>query len=182
MIFNETAEILDNSYHLVSGIFLKAYLPDKKVIVTSIPRSSNSIPISFESNKFFHINLTNFEKIYFFKVVFMKIEDYEDKPCYFFKVIEDRSMVNNRKEPRESVYYQGVSTDDTCYHVIQVLDISPSGIKVETSEKINSEFVDVFFEENGEKRAERGRVIWARESPNENFYLFGIEFQNKRPS
>ena len=136
----------------------------------------------FEKNKFFHIILTNFEKIYFFKVIFIKIVQVDDQPCCFFKVVEERSMINNRKEKRKNVNFQGVSTDNKRIHIIQVLDVSSSGIKIETSDIIEAEFVEVIFEDEGAKRVERGRIIWAKKSPNESLMLYGIEFQEKKPS
>jgi hypothetical protein len=182
MNLNENAEVLDHSYYFMSNIFLKSYFPEKKALISSIPRSSNSTPILFETNKFFHIILTNFEKIYFFKVIFMKIIQMDDQPCCYFKVVEERSMVNNRKEKRQNVNFQGVSTDDKKIHIIQVLDISASGIKIETPDNIEAEFVEIIFEDEGTKRVERGRVIWKKKSPNENLMLYGIEFQEKKPS
>jgi hypothetical protein len=178
MLKQEKGEVLDKSLHYITDITILKYDEDKKILITNIPRTGNSTPIFFdEDNQIFHISVINLDHIYFFKVAFLQINSVNEKPCYIFRVKDVRKMSNNRKEPRRNVNLQGVSTDQANLCIIQVLDLSSSGIKIETDSLIEAEFVDIFFEESGQKFTKRGRVMWGRQSPNSNFYLFGVEFQ-----
>jgi hypothetical protein len=177
MLRQEKGEVLDKSLHYITDITILKYDENKNILITNIPRSGNSTPIIFNDNQIFHISVINLDHIYFFKASFKQINSMNEKPCYIFKVMDVRKMSNNRKEPRRNVNLQGVSTDQSNLCIIQVLDLSSSGIKIETDSLIQAEFVDIFFEESGQKFTKRGRVMWGRESPNSNFYLFGIEFQ-----
>lgn len=179
MFENEEAEILNDSYHFLTNLLVKIYNSDRSFLVTEIPRDETDSPILFKRSETFHIILTNFEKINFFIVTFSGINLYEGNPCCYFDVRHHRSITNNRRESRINVNYQGVVTDIQKNSIVHILDISNSGVKIETKDNITSEFVDLIFEEENKMRIERSRVIWKRSSDDLKNYLYGLEFQEK---
>lgn len=177
MQFHQPAEVITNDHRVIATVKIVKIDDDNQYIYTLIPRSFSGSPVPFGTTEEYNLVYSTYEYIHFFKIQYQNLSDYKDKPVYQFKLIEQTRVDNLRKEERKNVEYQAVVSDFNQIGVVTILDMSFSGLKIETDTEIISEFVEVFFDEENVPRRAMGQVCWNRFDKERNIHLYGIELR-----
>lgn len=177
MHFHQLAEVISSDHRVVANVKIVRFIQEEATLYTLIPRNLNGSPIPFSSNEIYNLIYSSYEEIHFLKIMFKKLSQFEEKPVYEFKVTEYESVPNVRKEERKSVEYQAVVSDFNQIGFVTILDISYSGLKIETDYEIKSEFIELFFDEENIPRRAMGQVCWSRYDEAHNLYFYGVELR-----
>ncbi|MCK2000246.1 PilZ domain-containing protein [[Brevibacterium] frigoritolerans] len=177
MQFHQVAEVISNDHRVLANVKIVNYDEQNKVLYTLIPRSLSGSPVPFSSNEVYNLIYSSYEHIHFFKIIYHKLTQYGGKPAYEFEVIEYKSTENIRKEERKNVEYQAVVSDFNQVGFVTILDISYSGLRIETDYEITSEFVELFFDEENVPRRAMGKVCWTKFDQKRNLFFHGIELR-----
>ncbi|XIH10785.1 hypothetical protein C1N87_30660 (plasmid) [Priestia aryabhattai] len=177
MHFQRPAEIISNDHRVVTTVEIVYYEEGDTYLNTLIPRTLNGSPVPFSTEEVYNLIYTSYQHIHFFKLSFSNLSEYKGKPVYTFQVIEHNCVENLRKEERKNVEYQAVVSDFNQIGFVTILDISYSGLKIETDYKITSEFIEVFFDEENISRRAMGKITWDRYDQSKNLYYYGVELR-----
>lgn len=177
MQFHQPAEVISFDHRVVANVKVVHFDQNNNTLYTLIPRSLSGSPVPFSTTEVYNLVYSSYEEIHFFKIVFRRLSQYNDKPVYEFKVEEFNSVENLRKEERKSVEYQAVVSDFNQVGFVTILDISYSGLRIETDYEITSEFVEIFFDEENVPRRAMGQVCWTKYDNERKLYFYGIELR-----
>ncbi|MGF9891797.1 PilZ domain-containing protein [Priestia megaterium] len=177
MQFQRPAEVISNDHRVLTNVEIVYFEEEKNYLYTLIPRSLNGSPVSFSTEQVYNLVYTSYQNIHFFKVSFKDLAQYKGKPVYDFQVLEYKCVDNLRKEERKNVEYQAVVSDFNQIGFVTILDISYSGLKIETDYEITSEFIEVFFDEENIPRRAMGRITWEKHDIQKDLYYYGVELR-----
>jgi hypothetical protein len=177
MQFHQPAEVISFDHRVLANVKIVQFDEENQVLFTLIPRSLSGSPVPFSNSEVYNLIYSAYDNIHFFKIVYKQLSQFNERPVYEFKVVEYKSVENVRKEERKSVEYQAVVSDFQQIGLVTILDISYSGLKIETEYEITSEFVEIFFDEENVPRRAMGQVCWSRFDEERNLYFYGIELR-----
>ncbi len=177
MVFHQPAEIISTDHRAVSKVKLIHFDGENNILYSLIPRNLNGLPLPFSTNEVYNIVYTSYEEIHFFKVQFTRLDHFNDEPVYNFSVLDYQKVKNVRKEERKSVEYQAVVSDFNEVGHVLILDISYSGMKIESDYEIKSEFIEIFFDEENVPRRALGQICWSKYDQETKQYYYGVEIR-----
>ncbi|MGF7535410.1 PilZ domain-containing protein [Bacillus mexicanus] len=177
MQFHQTAEVITNDHRFLTNVKIVDYNQEKQELYTLIPRSLTGSPVPFSTNEEYNLIYSSYESIQFFKIFFKNLTQLDGKPVYEFSVKEYTVVENLRKEERKSVEYQAVVSDFNQIGIVTILDISYSGLRIETDYEIKAEFVEIFFDEENVPRRAMGQVCWTNFDKERKVYYHGINLK-----
>lgn len=177
MQFHQPAEVIADDHRVIANVKIVFFEEDNETLYTLIPRSLNGSPVPFANTEFYNLVCTSYESLHFFKVVFEELTQLDEKPVYKFKVLNYKGVDNLRKEERKSVEYQAVVSDFIQVGFVTILDISYSGLRIETDYKIESEFIEIFFDEENVPRRAMGKITWSEYDPDKQIHFYGVELR-----
>lgn len=176
---NKVSEILNNNHNFISKIIISKFNSEEDIIYTYIPRDLFNSPISFVENECYNIINSSSGNINLFKVVFEKLIVNDDNIECKFSVQNNNSFGNVRSEIRQNVSKEAVYSDFVRTAVVNILDISRSGARIESNEKILSDYIELFFDENNTPKQALGRVLWQRFNEKNGTYMYGLKLDFK---
>lgn len=168
----QIAEIISDDHRVLANVsIIKA---DEETVLTLVPRGSTGAPVTFPSNQAYNLIYSTHEYIYFYKVTFDAITLHEGNPCYRYGVVESKPLLNNRKEERKNVEYQAVISDFKQVGIVTILDISDSGMKIESDQPIDSLFIELFYDEANIAKRAKGEIIWTKRDQEKDVFYYGV--------
>lgn len=141
---------------------------NRKHIFTSIPKEQKNT--KFEKDELLIIR-------YFFGEFSYEIHAFFEKKESIYNVfnIYDITISNNfRKERRENVFVEAIYWDQTDMKKAKILDISQSGLRMETHLQIPYNSIEIHYIHNNEMHYVKGRIKWEKNL--NNSFQYGIEF------
>lgn len=172
---NKVSEILDDEHKYITQLMISDYDRENKELFTLIPRNLFDSPIPFIEGEVYNIINSNSGEINLFKVVFSGLVAGEDGVNYLFDVRNEDSFDNIRTEIRHSVDKEAVYSDFVNTAIIRILDISHSGARIETDEKIISDYIEIFFDEDNTPKRALGKVLWRQFNEHAEKYMYGLK-------
>lgn len=168
------AEILTDDHRIVTTVKIIKLQKKENKMYTMVPRNLYGRPIPFRHKKSYNVVLKTDEQISFFQVTFLELENCDGHACYKFDTSNFHSIDDVRKEERNNVEMEAVISNFNRVGIATVLDLSHSGLKLETSNRISSEFVEIFFDDANTPKRASGRIIWEKYNENTGVYLYGV--------
>lgn len=168
----QIADIITNDHRVKATINIVGIDNEHSCLYTTIPRNFAGTPVPFNQQEEYNLTYSNVYDIHFFKIRFSRLTEYKDKTVFRFEIIEHNQIKNCRKEERRMVEYQAVVSDFTHIGVVTIIDLSISGMKIESDYEINSEFLEIFFDDDNEQKRRTGRICWRRREG--NLFIYGI--------
>ena len=145
---------------------------NNNIMITSVPKILDK-PAFFSKGEKATILSQDEDLIYFYMVEFLSVENNGDGPVFGFRILKHEVIKNIRKESREIVEYQALITDFIKIEYGTILDISASGMKIETRKRILSQFVEVYYDLSFKPSKKRYEVIW--EKCVGSIYYYGLQ-------
>lgn len=172
MNIEQQADIITNDHRLKARVNIIGIDDANNKLYTEIPRSLSGTPIPFNQQDVYNLTYANAYEIHFLKIRYNKLTDYNNKPTSQFEILEHNQIINSRKEERRMVEYQAVVSDFTHIGVVTIIDLSTSGMKIESDYEITSEFLEIFFDDENEQKRSTGRICWSRQEG--GLYIYGV--------
>jgi len=141
-------------------------------ILTAVPKSRGEFIFFHPTEELTLYYLTD-DFIYTYHVVFREIKLIKNKIYYLFDVLSVESFENNRTEPRRYAEHQGIAQNNHQSNLVTVLDISDSGLKIESILPLSEKYVTVFFEKGSNEYSASGKIVW--EKPHNGCFLYGVK-------
>lgn len=98
----------------------------------------------------------------------------EQVEYFHFEITGVEIEKNARKEQRRNVDLEGVLLSEFGTCLVRIVDLSDSGAKIQCTDVLPCNVIDVFYEENTQKLAFHGEVLWSRVE--DEFVYYGIRF------
>lgn len=168
----QEAEIISDDHRVLARVSLLDITEHQ--VKTLVPRNDSGAPVTFAGNEIFNLVYCDLEHIHFYRVRFKEWADANGKPCYCYDVLSAKGIVNNRKEDRKNVEYQAVISNFRQIGIVTILDISPSGMKIESKDSIDSEYIELFYDELNVSKRAKGEIIWAKSEPGSTHHYYGL--------
>ena len=169
---HQVAEIISDDHRVLANVNIID--ANEESVLTLVPRGTTGAPVTFPCTEVYNLIYSTHEFIYFYKVRFSEITLFDGKPCYLYEVLESKPLKNNRKEERKNVEYQAVISDFKQVGVVTILDISHSGMKIESKEPIDSVYIELFYDEANISKRAKGEIIWTRQDKAKNVFYYGL--------
>lgn len=140
-------------------------------ILTTIPQSDNE-SIFFEKNSIHVISHHSDDFLFKFKVCFKNFRTINKTIYYSFELIEIIELDNVRKENRQSVQFPAsfIYKDSENPNLGLIVDISDSGMKLETTRPIESNKIHIMYDDTEKKQFKIARVMWNTQIGDKFYY------------
>jgi hypothetical protein len=169
---HQVAEIISDDHRVLANVTIMT--ANESSVITLVPREGTGAPIALPCTEVLNLIFSTHEFIYFYKIRFVELTVHDGKPCYLYEVLESKQMKNLRKEERKNVEYQAVISDFKQLGVVTILDISHSGMKIESKTPIDSVYIELFYDESNTSKRAKGEIIWQKVDQLKDVFYYGL--------
>lgn len=132
-------------------------------VYTSTPLKSKEV-IQFSKDELVKIVYYFGEFTYEFTAAFETVLEVEGKRGYKFVINSVEINNNYRREKRKIVEYKAILIHSKGMNQATILDLSKSGMKVESSEPVIGKKIEIHYnDEFGVTREAKGKIVWTKE-------------------
>lgn len=165
------AEMYSKDHRYISHVKFIIDDNDHKIL-TAVPKTRGEF-IFFHPSEELFLQYFSESFIYSYTVFFREIKLIKNKIYYVFDVVSFEVIENNRIESRSSAEHQAVLSDNSRSRVVTILDISGSGLKIESKSAIENTHITVYFEKGNKDFSATGKVVWKKNSG--DHFLYGVK-------
>lgn len=145
-------------------------------IITSVPQRKGN-DITFPSEELLTVSYFFGHFKYSFDVHYLESIEKNGVKQYVFAIVKADIDNNFRKEMRKNVEFRAVYWTKEGISFAMILDISPSGLRIQTDKPFKDRTMELYFNEkdfNGTKKI-KGTIIWEKKVKNK--YEYGLSLQ-----
>lgn len=168
MVYSIEAELMSKSFEYALGVTI--IKGNNLNLFTTIPKK-NKREVSFNQNDALTLSYFFGDFQYHFKIEYVEID--EDERLMMFIINEVSIEKNMRKRKREIVDLNALILDSKGMYYGTILDLSESGMKIETATPILKKKIEVHFSNEFGTELKKGKVVWEKKGSEK--YYYGIK-------
>lgn len=164
--------LLNNSSRKVDAQVLGG---DNENILTSMPQVNGQF-IFFAPDEKIQISCYYEDSVYLFDTEFKGIVTIKDLALYEFQIINLTISDNKRLEERKNTSLPAIITNNDEMIFATILDISETGMRIETKVPIINKKINIRFEHYDKIYSAKGIIVRKQEDKNSFIYGLKVEF------